>query len=101
MIVHPGPHAIKPHAAPGALVVHIYDTRDGGLVTYGPVDLDADIDAICADQVQELARLVPRGVPVCLVFYDGDTGRRLVPRWAGAGASQWRPQVRPWFRKTR
>lgn len=83
MVIRPGPDHIEPHAAPGGLVVHVYDTRDASLVTFGPIDLDGDADAIAADHVAELARLLPTTVSPCLVFYDGDTGARLVPPWAG------------------
>ena len=85
-LIRPGPESIKPDAAPGGLVVHIYDTRDGSLVTFGPLTLDGDMDAICADQVHELAQLLPAGTNVCLVFYDGNTGRRMAPPWAGHGS---------------
>jgi hypothetical protein len=82
-VIRPGPDHIGPGGAPGGLVVHVYDTRTAELVTFGPVALSGDADAIAADHAAEVRHLVPDDVPVCLVFYDGDSGRRLVPPWAG------------------
>lgn len=83
MMIRPGPAHIGPGACPGGLVVHIYDTRDASLVSFHPIDCLAYSDAIAADHAHQLAELVPADVPVCLVFYDGDTGQRVVPPWVG------------------
>jgi hypothetical protein len=83
-VIRPGPDHIGAGAAPGGLVVHVYDTRDGRLVTFAPVPAVTaeQADAIGAANAEEVARLLPAGTDVCLVFYDGDTGARMVPPWA-------------------
>jgi hypothetical protein len=89
VIIRPGPDRIGPGAAPGGLVVHIYDTRDASLVTFAPIALSGDADAIAADHAHDVGKLLPPGVDVCVVFYDGDTGQRMVPPWAfGADVRQ-------------
>lgn len=76
----PGPDSIEPGKRPGGLVVRVYSVPDGVLLSESAVGLD-DVEGVAerdAKYVEELWR--GSAVPDhWLVFYDGDSGQRLVP----------------------
>jgi hypothetical protein len=84
-VIRPGPLTITPGACPGGVIIHIYAATfpPSLLLTraYGPDDdigIGALADAITADKLTS--------APVCLVGYDGDTGRRFTAQeWMAKG----------------
>lgn len=85
-MIHPGPSAIDPGAAPDGIVLRCYSVPDQRLLFEQQLNGN-----LSDDDVEELAN---QGVEtagehgatnVCLVAYDGDSGQRIPLRdWFGA-----------------
>lgn len=77
MMIHPGPASIEPDLAPGGVVLHCYTVPDQRLIFAQLLTptTDGTLEAM-ANAGADTAAL--SGAPVvCLVAYDGDTGRRI------------------------
>lgn len=81
--VRPGPLAIEPNTYPEGVVVHVYsvprDRRGNSrllLVSTAKTAEEATYTAgLAADQT--IAAMTDEDDGVCLVAYDGDTGKRM------------------------
>lgn len=76
--IRPGPTALAPGLIPGGVVIHVYSVPTQRLILTrlahdrDDVERHAEADALLSD-----AALWPDDVGVCLVAYDGDTGKRM------------------------
>lgn len=82
-MIRPGPTAIEPGRMPGGVVIHVYSVPTQRLLverlahSENEVEQYAGIDAAIAD-----ATMWPEDVGVCIVVYDGDSGKRMAPHAA-------------------
>lgn len=81
MSTTPGPSSIDRHLAPGGIVLHVYDiTTNTRLLERAllPGMTVGDIYAAAEADQAEL-ELKTEARQVFVVFYDGDTGKRITP----------------------
>lgn len=71
-MIRPGPAQIEPSALPGGIISHVYAIPTNRLVA-------VFIDPAEVSTWDDSDALNPGENGICLVFYDGDTGERLVP----------------------
>jgi len=82
----PGPASIKPGAAPGGVVIHVYGPGDVLLLT-SYLAPNADVMDVAGRDRDKVDQLTAAGVPVVLVAFDGDSGSRYTAEeWT---AAQW------------
>jgi hypothetical protein len=84
--VRPGPERIGAGACPGGIVVHVYAAPSNRLMHVSPIAADADIETIAGLDVDATEHALFEGEEgMCLVAYDGDSGRRMLfaEHWGG------------------
>jgi hypothetical protein len=77
-VIRPGPAAVLPYSCPGGIVVHVYGTADGRFLTSGHLS-PATVEGSAVANAAMVETLLGEGENVCLVFFDGDTGERIIP----------------------
>lgn len=73
-MIRPGPSRLPPGLLPGGYIVHVYSVPDGRLMLADELRSVADVEASAVQHA-----LTTTGSDVCLVFFDGDTGERVLP----------------------
>lgn len=76
--MRPGPPSLPPGLWPGGLIVHVYDRR-GVLLMSRTLSSRAEAQATAETDADAVVAMVGKGADICMVIYDGDTGRRQGP----------------------
>lgn len=82
-MIRPGPLRLAPGACPGGYVVYVYSVPDGRLVMCDELGPDVEVESKATQHAVHAVHAA--GGDVCLVFFDGDSGERVVPPGALPG----------------
>ena len=79
MSMSPGPRSIAAGTIPGGIVVHVYDLQTGDRILERQLGPDLTGPDVYAAAEEDAETATDRTRQTFVVFYDGDTGRRMTP----------------------